>query len=113
MSQVEQNTEMQRAFRAARLFLLDQLPATLLALSLQVEPDQKYIRLRAHFDEAPSEADIEAIQITATEAVSQYFDWNIEDDWELLARGQEPNMLPGGFAWRRGDPEPPVVKPGE
>jgi len=113
MAPEERDMYVQRAMQAARIFVQDQLPQTLLSLSIDVDVERKRIKLRAHFEKAPSEDDIEAIQITSTEVASQYVEWYVEEDWEVLLPGQQPNALPGGIAWRRDDPEPPVVKAGE
>ena len=96
------------ALLSARTFVLDQLPATLLTLSLRVDADRKHILFRAHFDAPPSEDDIEAIGITSTEVVAQYYDWMIDEDWEILKPGEPPNCLPTGIAWHRPGSDVPA-----
>lgn len=95
----------------ARHGLKGQTPPTLAALSIGVDRAGRWLRIRAHFDQPASEDDIEDIQSVGTEIVSQWVipGWKIEEDWEVLPPGQPPNLLPGGIAFRRGDPELPLV----
>ena len=86
-------------------------PSSLSALSIGVDRAGRWLRIRAHFDHLPSRDDIKAIQIAGTEAIAQWAfdDWKIDEDWEIISPGQEPDALPDGIVLRRGDPDPPPV----
>lgn len=110
MIESQHNTELAEI---ARYILAGEAPSTMLALSISADERDCWLRIRAHFDHPPTQEDIEVVQIAGTEIIAQWTldDWRIAEDWEVLGPGQEPNALPGGIAWRRGDPEPPLVPP--
>ena len=110
MTKPPHNTELAEI---ARYILAGEAPSTMLALSISADERDRWLRIRAHFDQSPTQEDIEAVQIAGTEIIAQWTldDWRIAEDWEVLSPGQNPNALSGGIAWRRGDPEPPVLKP--
>lgn len=97
----------------ARHALKGQTPPSLLAMSVGIDHERNRLQIRAHFDRLPSEDDEETIDVIGAEIISQWVlpGWGIDEDWEVLAPSQEPNALPGGIAFRRGDPEPPLVPP--
>jgi hypothetical protein len=99
----------------ARHALKGQTPPSLLAMSVGVNRERKRLQIRAHFDRPPSEDGEELVGVIGAEVISQWVlsGWGIDEDWEVLSPGQRPNALPGGIAFRRGDPEPPMVKPKE
>ena len=95
----------------ARHCLKGSTPTNLSALSIGVDRKDLWLRIRAHFDAEPSSDDIESIELVATEIISQWVldGWGIQEDWEVLSPGQAATPLPGGIAFRRGDPEPPLA----
>ena len=103
-------TENQRLLKlvcgSAKRALYSQTPANLRAYSFSINKNIKRILLRAHFDESPSEDDLEVMSIVETEIDADFLDhFEGETDIEVAAIGKGLSFLPGGIAYlRKGEP---------
>ncbi len=87
---------------SAKRALHSQTPCTLRACSFSIGHGAKRILLRAHFNESPSEDDLEAISVVETEINADFLDhFEGETDTEVVAPGESLSFLPGGIAYLR------------
>ena len=87
---------------SAQRALEGQTPEMLRAYSFGIDPDNKLIRLRAHFAQPPSEDDLETISIIETEIDADFLDhFEAETEIEVAAPGAAMAFLSGGVAFLR------------
>ncbi len=91
---------------SAQRALRGQTPDTLRAYSFEIDPERKVIRLRAHFADAPSEDDLEAISVIETEIDADFIDdFERQTDTEIVSPGSSLSLLPSGIAYFcKGEP---------
>lgn len=91
---------------SAKRALRGQTPKTLRAYSFALDNENRRVLLRAHFGEAPSEDDMEAISIVETEIDADFLDhFEAVTDTELALPGTALSFLSGGIAYlRSGEP---------
>lgn len=86
----------------AKRALQGETPASLRAYSFAMDREAKEIRLRAHFDSAPSEDEAESMSCVETEIAATFLDrFETETDIEVAPAGTPLALLADGVAYLR------------
>lgn len=95
-----------RVCLSARRALQGQTPKSLRAYSFKIDTLTKKIHLRAHFDQTPSEDDLDDMIFVDGEIDADFIDYfETSTDIDIAPMGTTPAFLPGGIACLR-DGEP-------
>ncbi|QYU68385.1 hypothetical protein J4558_26880 [Leptolyngbya sp. 15MV] len=102
MAQAEKSVVLERLHASAQRALRSQTPARLVAYSVDVDPAQPVLHLKAHFSSAPTEDEIEMLQGVETEILADFEDeFETQTEVDVVPAHTTPGLLRGGVVFRR------------
>lgn len=102
MAQAERSKVLQRLHASAQRALRGQTPSHLVAYSFDADPTRAVLHLKAHFSSAPTQDEVEMLQVVETEILADFEDeFEARTEIDIVPARTTPVLLRGGVAFRR------------
>jgi hypothetical protein len=93
---------LERLHASAQRALRGQTPSRLVAYSVNVDPTRPVLHLKAHLSSAPTEDEVEMLQVVETEILADFEDeFEAQTEIEVVPAQSTPVLLRGGVVFRR------------